>query len=113
MTFADVIALIERLSDYENQRLHLLHKHGIDIGDSVMDGRKTRRMTPREIEQLMGGGDSQGGLFTWRDKHRRKVSVNLCRSILLQTCSIEFPPSWRIQCELFARRAPQSLTSMI
>lgn len=66
------------LSDYENQRLHLLHKHGIDIGDSVMDGRKAKRMTPREIEQLMGGGDGKGGLFTWRDKHRRKVSsVNL------------------------------------
>ncbi|EKM80721.1 hypothetical protein AGABI1DRAFT_71210 [Agaricus bisporus var. burnettii JB137-S8] len=65
-------------SYYENQRLHLLHKHGIDIGDSVMDGRKTRRMTPREIEQLMGGGDSQGGLFTWRDKHRRKLAYSIC-----------------------------------
>jgi hypothetical protein len=63
-----------RHTDYENQRLHLLHKHGIDLEDSIADGRKTKRMTPREIELLMGGGDGQVGIFTWRDKHRRKVS---------------------------------------
>ncbi|KXN91072.1 Serine/threonine-protein kinase CBK1 [Leucoagaricus sp. SymC.cos] len=60
-------------SYYENQRLHLLHKHGIDLEDSIADGKKTKRMTPRDIEQLMGGGDGKGGIFTWRDKHRRKV----------------------------------------
>lgn len=62
-------------TDYENQRLHLLRKHGIDLEDSMLDGKKTKRMTSREIEQLMGGGDGQGGIFTWRDKHRRKVGT--------------------------------------
>ncbi len=61
--------------DYEQQRLHLLHKHGIDLEDStsLVDGKKTRRMDPKEAELLMGGGDGQGGVFTWREKHRRKV----------------------------------------
>lgn len=61
--------------DYEQQRLHLLHKHGIDLEDStsLVDGKKTRRMDPKEAELLMGGGDGQGGIFTWREKHRRKV----------------------------------------
>jgi protein-serine/threonine kinase len=79
------MALTRPLSDYENQRLQLLHKHGIDIGDSVSDGKKAKRMTSREIEQLMGGGDGRSGLFTWRDKHRRKVSVNFASIDLLET----------------------------
>ncbi len=37
------------------------------------DGKKTKRMSPKEVELLMGGGDGQGGIFTWREKHRRKV----------------------------------------
>lgn len=65
-------------SYYENQRLHLLHKHGIDLEDPITDGKRTKRMTPREIEQLMGGGQGQGGIFTWRDKHRRKLAYSVC-----------------------------------
>lgn len=36
----------------------MLHKHGIDLGDSngIADGRKTKRMDPKEVEMLMGGG---------------------------------------------------------
>jgi protein-serine/threonine kinase len=62
-------------SDYEQQRLHLLHKHGIDLEDSMImpDGKKTKRMSPKQVELLMGGGDGPGGIFTWREKHRRKV----------------------------------------
>lgn len=62
-------------SDYEQQRFHMLHKHGIDLGDSngIADGRKTKRMDPKEVEMLMGGGEGQGGIFTWREKNRRKV----------------------------------------
>jgi hypothetical protein len=62
--------------DYEQQRLHLLHKHGIDLEDSngIADGKKTKRMDPKEVELLMGGGEGQGGVFTWREKNRRKVS---------------------------------------
>ena len=64
-------------SDYEQQRFHLLHKHGIDLGDSIgiADGKKTKRMDPKEVEMLMGGGEGQGGIFTWREKNRRKVWI--------------------------------------
>ncbi|PPQ62918.1 hypothetical protein CVT24_006158 [Panaeolus cyanescens] len=60
---------------YEQQRQHLLHKHGIDLEDpiGIADGRKTKKMDPKEIELLMGGGEGQGGIFTWRERHRRKV----------------------------------------
>jgi len=30
-------------------------------------------MDPKEVENLMGGGEGQGGIFTWREKNRRKV----------------------------------------
>ncbi|KAI0675335.1 kinase-like protein [Trametes maxima] len=63
-------------SYYEQQRLHLLHKHGIDLEDSngLGDGTRTKRLDRKEVERLMGGGDGQSGVFTWREKHRRKVS---------------------------------------
>ena len=32
-------------------------------------------MNPKEVELLMGGGDGQGGIFTWRERHRRKVCL--------------------------------------
>ncbi|KAJ3733553.1 kinase-like domain-containing protein [Lentinula guzmanii] len=66
-------------SYYEQQRLHLLHKHGIDLEDTngIADGKKTKRMDRREVERLMGG-DGPEGVFTWREKNRRKVGVNVC-----------------------------------
>lgn len=64
-------------ADYEQQRLHLLHKHGIDLEDSrgggSSDGMRTRRLDRKEVERLMGGGDGQSGIFTWRERNRRKV----------------------------------------
>ncbi|KAF9524002.1 kinase-like domain-containing protein [Crepidotus variabilis] len=67
-------------SYYEQQRLHLLRKHGIDIEDSIgiADGKKTKRMDPKEVELLMGGGEGQGGIFTWREKNRRKLAYSVC-----------------------------------
>lgn len=63
--------------DYEQQRVHLLHKYGIDLeggsGPSTADGTRTRRMDRKEVERLMGGGDGEGGIFTWREKNSRKV----------------------------------------
>lgn len=66
--------------DYEQQRQHLLHKHGIDLEDpiGIADGRKTKKMDPKEVEALMGGGQGQGGIFTWRERHRRKVRIFTC-----------------------------------
>ncbi|TFK23660.1 kinase-like protein [Coprinopsis marcescibilis] len=67
-------------SYYEQQRLQLLHKHGIDLEDSngIADGRKTRRLDPKQIEMLMGGGDGKGGIFTWREKNKRKFDFESC-----------------------------------
>ena len=62
-------------ADYEQQRLHLLHKHGIDLEDNFApsDGTRTKRLDRKEVERLMGGNDGQGGIFTWRERNRRKV----------------------------------------
>nr|GAT45446.1 kinase-like protein [Mycena chlorophos] len=67
-------------SYYEQQRLHLLHKHGIDLEDSngIADGRKTKRMNRHDVELLMGGGDGEGGVFTWREKNGRKLAYSVC-----------------------------------
>ncbi|KAF9070116.1 kinase-like protein [Rhodocollybia butyracea] len=67
-------------SYYEQQRLHLLHKHGIDLEDSngIADGKKTKRMDRQEVERLMGGDDGPGGVFTWREKNRRKLAYSVC-----------------------------------
>jgi len=61
--------------DYEQQRRHLLRKYGIDLvdGSQPIEGTKTRRMEKKEVELIMGHGNGQGGIFTWREKNRRKV----------------------------------------
>lgn len=70
------------LADYEQQRLHLLHKHGIDLEDNFgpSDGTRTKRLDRKDVERLMGGGDGQGGIFTWRERNRRKVRVHASMS---------------------------------
>lgn len=67
------------MSDYEQQRLHLLRKHGIDLEDSLGDGTRTKRLDRLDIDKLMGG-DGKGGIFTWREKNRRKVRALSCES---------------------------------
>ena len=66
-------------SDYEQQRLHLLRKHGIDLEDSLSDGARTKRLDRSDIDKLMGG-DGKGGIFTWREKNRRKARVTFLGS---------------------------------
>ncbi|KAH9949569.1 kinase-like protein [Amylocystis lapponica] len=67
-------------SYYEQQRLHLLHKHGIDLEDNhgagAADGTRTRRLDRKEVERLMGGGDGQGGIFTWRRRTSASAGTN-------------------------------------
>ncbi|KAH7108074.1 kinase-like protein [Auriculariales sp. MPI-PUGE-AT-0066] len=65
-------------SYYEQQRRHLMRKHGIDLDEGLADGSKTRRMDPKEIERIMGGGEGQGGVFTWREKNRKKLAYSVC-----------------------------------
>ncbi|KAK2464277.1 hypothetical protein APHAL10511_003734 [Amanita phalloides] len=67
-------------SYYEQQRLQLLHKHGIDLedGNGMTDGRKSKRLKRKEIEALMGDGPGQDGIFTWREKNRRQLAYSVC-----------------------------------
>ncbi|KAF8829064.1 hypothetical protein HHX47_DHR3000485 [Lentinula edodes] len=75
----------EGYTDYEQQRLHLLHKHGIDLEDTngIADGKKTKRMDRREVERLMGG-DGPEGVFTWREKNRRKCPRKLYEVMVIR-----------------------------
>jgi len=79
-----LLSFIARL-DYEQQRLHLLHKHGIDLelSNGISDRHKTRRMTQKDVDLIMGGGEGQGGLFTWRDKNRRKVAPHFSNDVVI------------------------------
>ena len=43
--------------------------------NALQDGMRTKRMNRKDIESLMGGEDGEGGLFTWREKHGKKVSL--------------------------------------
>lgn len=67
-------------SYYEQQRRHLLRKYGIDLvdGSQPIEGTKTRRMEKKEVELIMGHGNGQGGIFTWREKNRRKLAYSVC-----------------------------------
>ena len=66
-------------ADYEQQRRDLLHKYGVDLNDGgdPMDGTKTKRLDRKEINRLMGGENGEG-LFTWREKNRKKVPLVFC-----------------------------------
>ncbi|KAH9083902.1 kinase-like protein [Lactarius deliciosus] len=65
-------------SYYEQQRLHLMRKHGIDLEDTTRgDGSRPKRLDRKDLDALMGG-DGQGGIFTWREKNRRKLAYSVC-----------------------------------
>jgi hypothetical protein len=67
------ILLMQLRADYEQQRLHLMRKYGIDLEDNPQgDGSRTKRLDRKDFEALMGG-DGRSGIFTWREKNRRKV----------------------------------------
>ena len=54
-----------------------MRKHGIDLEDSTRgDGSRPKRLDRKDLDTLMG--DGRGGIFTWREKHRRKVSTVSC-----------------------------------
>ncbi|KAG8933361.1 hypothetical protein FRC01_009686 [Tulasnella sp. 417] len=87
-------------SYYEQQRKDLLKKHGIDLNDpnGIADGKKTKRMAPQEIERIMGGQEGEGGIFTWREKNRKKRHVTR-QKILNWKQSLKFPPRPRVSRE--------------
>jgi hypothetical protein len=52
-----------------------MRKHGIDLEDNpVGDGSRTKRLDRKDLDALMGG-DGRSGIFTWREKNRRKVKT--------------------------------------
>ena len=63
-------------ADYEQQRRDLLHKYGIDLDDGTgsKDGDKTKKLNRKEVNRLMGGENGEG-VFTWREKNRKKVRL--------------------------------------
>lgn len=63
-------------SYYEQQRRDLLRKHGIDLEDGNGDTTKTKRLDRREADKIMG--DGPGGVFTWREKNRKKLAYSVC-----------------------------------
>lgn len=109
--FSGIKLLTSSLIDYEQQRRDLLKKHGIDLDDGNGDGSKTRRLNPREVEKIMG--DGPGGVFTWREKNRKKVNsaVLFCKSSLMPTqfiacilCVCLYSYSLRFSADTFALR---------
>src|SRR4051794_29479012 len=68
------------LADYEQQRRDLLRKHGIDLEDGNGGTIKTKRMDRKEADRIMGEGP--GGVFTWREKNRKKVCVETFSGVI-------------------------------
>ena len=86
-------------ADYEQQRLHLMRKHGIDLEDNPQgDGSRTKRLDRKDFEALMGG-DGRSGIFTWREKNRRKVrTIHVLVLAKVFSSLFHSPVSWRTQC---------------
>lgn len=62
--------------DYDQQRRDLLHKYGIDLDDGagIREGVKHKRLDRKEVDKLMGGQNGEG-VFTWRERNRKKVGM--------------------------------------
>ena len=57
-----------------------MRKHGIDLEDnSLGDGPRTKRLDRKDLDALVGG-DCRSGIFTWREKNRRKVKSDCPRT---------------------------------
>ena len=77
-----------------------MRKHGIDLEDSTRgDGSRPKRLDRKDLDALMG--DGRGGIFTWREKHRRKVSTVPCSlDIAVKKINLVAYVSWHIPCKL-------------
>ncbi|KAK4684758.1 hypothetical protein P7C73_g5406, partial [Tremellales sp. Uapishka_1] len=62
---------------YEQQRLALLKKHGIDLEEA---GKNTKTMKKQDVERIMGKAwlEEGNGVLTWRDKNRKKLAYSVC-----------------------------------
>ena len=74
-----------------------MRKHGIVLEDATRgDGSRPKRLDRKDLDALMG--DGRGGIFTWREKNRRKVST-VQYSIDFSVLSIAAYVSWHIPCK--------------
>jgi len=84
--------------DYEQQRLHLMRKHGIYVEyNPPGDGSRTKRLDRKDLDALMGG-DGRSGIFTWREKNSRKVRTII---VLVLAKSSHRSPSMRLSAGIF------------
>ncbi|KAK8850341.1 hypothetical protein IAR55_004258 [Kwoniella newhampshirensis] len=62
---------------YEQQRLALFKKHGVDLEYPSV---KTKRMKREDVERITGKEwmEEGKGVFTWREKNRRKLAYSVC-----------------------------------
>ncbi|KAF8481494.1 kinase-like domain-containing protein [Gautieria morchelliformis] len=91
-------------SYYDQQRKDLLRKHGIDLSDGAspalvpggapanpyaspgganpVNPKGTRRLSPEEVARIMGEeagvGKAKAGVFTWRERNRKKLAYSVC-----------------------------------
>ena len=57
-----------------------MRKHGIDLEvNSLGDDPRIKRLDRKGLDALMGG-DGRSGIFTWREKNRRKVKSDCPRA---------------------------------
>ncbi len=76
--------------DHEQQRLHLMRKHGIYVEyNPPGDGSRTKRLDRKDFDALMVG-DGRSGIFTWREKNSRKVRTTIV--LVLAKSSHRSPP---------------------
>ena len=74
-----------------------MRKHVIDLEDTTRgDGSRPKRLDRKDLDALMG--DGRGGIFTLREKNRRKVST-VQYSIDFNVLSIAAYVSWHIPCK--------------
>jgi hypothetical protein len=48
----------------------------LEDGNGISDGNRTKRMRRRDVDRLMGGENGEG-VFTWRERNRKKVLLSL------------------------------------
>lgn len=99
--------------DYDQQRRDLLHKYGIDLDDGagIREGVKHKRLDRKEVDKLMGGQNGEG-VFTWRERNRKKVGM--CQTLHCIVLIYFSRRSWLTLCKIFSlittRYSTQELT---
>lgn len=70
---------------YEQQRMALLKKHGIDLEYPTMG--RGKRMRKEDVERIMGKEwlEEGKGVLTWRDKNRKRLAYSICGYVMIKS----------------------------